>query len=255
MPVTMPAAGASSSYMSQRGQRRQLEERRAGIEQPRRSARAPAACPARDAARRTSRRRPRARGRAAARSSATSCCMRSRLLWKTGSAGSTWVWSVSMGRCSRRVAGDDPTVAGAYHPQQSVLKRQAGQRQTACIRYISAPQRSQSVWRRRSARGQRGLRGAISPAVDWCRTTGRRESPRSGTAWAEVGDLDMGQIMSWIDEQLVARGIRDPRVLDAMRRVPREAFVPEVSQPLAYADRRAADSAAARRSRSRSWSR
>jgi protein-L-isoaspartate(D-aspartate) O-methyltransferase len=43
--------------------------------------------------------------------------------------------------------------------------------------------------------------------------------------------------MSWIDEQLVARGIRDPRVLDAMRRVPRELFVPEVSQPLAYADR------------------
>ena len=41
----------------------------------------------------------------------------------------------------------------------------------------------------------------------------------------------------WIDEQLVARGIRDPRVLDAMRRVPRELFVPEVSQPLAYADR------------------
>jgi len=43
--------------------------------------------------------------------------------------------------------------------------------------------------------------------------------------------------MAWIDEQLVARGIRDLRVLDAMRRVPRELFVPEVSQPLAYADR------------------
>lgn len=41
----------------------------------------------------------------------------------------------------------------------------------------------------------------------------------------------------WIDEQLVARGIRDARVLDAMRRVPREAFVPEASQALAYADR------------------
>jgi protein-L-isoaspartate(D-aspartate) O-methyltransferase len=40
----------------------------------------------------------------------------------------------------------------------------------------------------------------------------------------------------WIDEQLVARGIRDARVLDAMRRVPREAFVPEASQALAYTD-------------------
>jgi protein-L-isoaspartate(D-aspartate) O-methyltransferase len=42
--------------------------------------------------------------------------------------------------------------------------------------------------------------------------------------------------MSWIDEQLVARGIRDARVLDAMRRVPREAFVPQASQAQAYAD-------------------
>jgi len=43
--------------------------------------------------------------------------------------------------------------------------------------------------------------------------------------------------MSWIDEQLAARGIRDPRVLDAMRRVPRHAFVPDDSQALAYTDR------------------
>jgi protein-L-isoaspartate(D-aspartate) O-methyltransferase len=41
----------------------------------------------------------------------------------------------------------------------------------------------------------------------------------------------------WIDDQLVARGIRDARVLDVMARVPREAFVPEVSRALAYADR------------------
>jgi hypothetical protein len=33
----------------------------------------------------------------------------------------------------------------AYQPQQSVLKRQAGQRQTACMRYISAPHRSHIV--------------------------------------------------------------------------------------------------------------
>ncbi|HJZ70883.1 MAG TPA: protein-L-isoaspartate(D-aspartate) O-methyltransferase [Vicinamibacterales bacterium] len=43
--------------------------------------------------------------------------------------------------------------------------------------------------------------------------------------------------MSWIDEQLVARGITDSRVLDAMRRVPRDAFVPPESQQAAYADR------------------
>ena len=41
----------------------------------------------------------------------------------------------------------------------------------------------------------------------------------------------------WIDEQLVARGISDARVLDAMQRVPRHAFVPPESHPAAYADR------------------
>ena len=40
--------------------------------------------------------------------------------------------------------------------------------------------------------------------------------------------------MSWIESQLVRRGIDDPRVLDAMRRVPRECFVPDAA--LAHAD-------------------
>jgi protein-L-isoaspartate(D-aspartate) O-methyltransferase len=43
--------------------------------------------------------------------------------------------------------------------------------------------------------------------------------------------------MAWIDDQLVARGIRDMRVLDAMRRVPRHEFVEHETQELAYADR------------------
>ena len=33
--------------------------------------------------------------------------------------------------------------------------------------------------------------------------------------------------MTMVDEQMRARDIRDPRVLDAMRRVPRHLFVPE----------------------------
>ncbi len=40
-----------------------------------------------------------------------------------------------------------------------------------------------------------------------------------------------------ITDQLAARGIRDQRVLEAMRRVPRHAFVLEESRALAYADR------------------
>lgn len=39
-----------------------------------------------------------------------------------------------------------------------------------------------------------------------------------------------------VDEQLRVRGIRDPRVLAAMDRVPRHLFVPQAQQPMAYRD-------------------
>jgi protein-L-isoaspartate(D-aspartate) O-methyltransferase len=39
-----------------------------------------------------------------------------------------------------------------------------------------------------------------------------------------------------VKEQIASKGIRDPRVLDAMRRVPREKFVPSSELPEAYAD-------------------
>jgi protein-L-isoaspartate(D-aspartate) O-methyltransferase len=39
-----------------------------------------------------------------------------------------------------------------------------------------------------------------------------------------------------IDSQLRARGLSDPRVLDAMLRVPRDAFVPELYRAEAYED-------------------
>ncbi len=39
-----------------------------------------------------------------------------------------------------------------------------------------------------------------------------------------------------VDQQLAGRDIRDPRVLDAMRRVPRHEFVPEALRGSAYAD-------------------
>jgi len=51
------------------------------------------------------------------------------------------------------------------------------------------------------------------------------------------GASGIARIMAWIDDQLVARGVHDPRVLDAMRRVPREAFVPPGMRPYAYDDR------------------
>jgi len=39
-----------------------------------------------------------------------------------------------------------------------------------------------------------------------------------------------------VREQIEARGVRDPRVLAAMRKVPRHLFVPPKFQPLAYTD-------------------
>jgi protein-L-isoaspartate(D-aspartate) O-methyltransferase len=40
----------------------------------------------------------------------------------------------------------------------------------------------------------------------------------------------------WVDRQLRNRGIRSPRVLEAMRTVPRESFVPEPAREHAYDD-------------------
>ena len=102
-----------------------------------------------------------------------------------------------------------------------------GQRHTACIRYIAAPQRSHSIL-------------SASPAG----VTLRDESGRTG---GRGGVSAMPPIMSQVDfedlrssmvaDQLVRRGIRDPRVLDAMSRVPRHLFVPAEAVSLAYADR------------------
>ncbi len=50
-------------------------------------------------------------------------------------------------------------------------------------------------------------------------------------------DAFAAQRARMVEEQLVARGIRHPRVLDAMGAVPREAFVPPADRALAYADR------------------
>ena len=42
--------------------------------------------------------------------------------------------------------------------------------------------------------------------------------------------------MAMVEHQIAARGVRDPRVLDAMRRVPRHLFVPPGYERAAYED-------------------
>lgn len=60
-------------------------------------------------------------------------------------------------------------------------------------------------------------------------------TPRAGEA---VGQDDSARDRaSMVDRQLRARDITDPRVLDAMARIPRHEFVPEGLRDLAHADR------------------
>src|SRR5438093_5886558 len=59
--------------------------------------------------------------------------------------------------------------------------------------------------------------------------------PSGYGAQRAVGDWDTER-SAMVDEQLRARDIRSPRVLDAMRRVPRHLFVPEPQRGDAYGD-------------------
>ena len=43
--------------------------------------------------------------------------------------------------------------------------------------------------------------------------------------------------MRMVEQQLLSRGITDPRVIDAMERVPRQQFVPSDQRPWAFEDR------------------
>ncbi|NEW89257.1 MULTISPECIES: protein-L-isoaspartate(D-aspartate) O-methyltransferase [Rhodopseudomonas] len=53
--------------------------------------------------------------------------------------------------------------------------------------------------------------------------------PLNGRSFAVLREL-------MVERQIVARGVHDPRVLAAMRKVPREAFLPEPMRDLAYED-------------------
>lgn len=61
---------------------------------------------------------------------------------------------------------------------------------------------------------------------------GSTVDPASGASGAEHDRAREGMVRN----QIEARGIRDPRVLAAMRRVPRHLFVPEEVRPAAYED-------------------
>lgn len=75
---------------------------------------------------------------------------------------------------------------------------------------------------------------AVQINCDSCRNTPPEPAPttRRGRTDAHVTTR-----MRMVAEQIEARGVRDPAVLSAMRRVPRHEFVPEDLQAYAYDDR------------------
>jgi protein-L-isoaspartate(D-aspartate) O-methyltransferase len=91
--------------------------------------------------------------------------------------------------------------------------------------------------RRTSAIGRRWPRGAAlllsgsilaaSPGGDSVMSAASPEADQSGVP---------PERESMVRDQIERRGVKDPRVLEAMRRVPREAFVPEAVRAEAYRD-------------------
>jgi protein-L-isoaspartate(D-aspartate) O-methyltransferase len=65
---------------------------------------------------------------------------------------------------------------------------------------------------------------------------GCAEPTASPPAQPTPADAAAAERARMVDEQIAARGVRDPRVLAAMRRVPRHAFVPARWRAEAYAD-------------------
>src|SRR5262245_42984393 len=59
------------------------------------------------------------------------------------------------------------------------------------------------------------------------------ETERGAVTQARYGSPRQAMVAT----QIVSRGVRDPRVLDALRRVPRHLFVPEELRGEAYSDR------------------
>ena len=97
--------------------------------------------------------------------------------------------------------------------------------------------RGQYLWARLGRTVAAALLGLLwaaghAPSVDIAATAGAPERrPRQPRAERRPERLDM------VEQQLMARDITDPRVIDAIRRVPRDRFVPATQRAAAYEDR------------------
>jgi len=83
---------------------------------------------------------------------------------------------------------------------------------------------------------------AAAAACDGSRTQTGRQAVASRTNQEDTGavavaDPYVGLRQLMVDQQIAARGVRDERVLAAMRKVPRHQFVPDILDSAAYDDR------------------
>lgn len=82
------------------------------------------------------------------------------------------------------------------------------------------------------------LAGAVLSALALaaaCAATGEQQASAPAAGDVDV-DADMVARAQMVRTQIEARGVRAPRVLDAMRRVPRHRFVPSSARARAYDD-------------------
>ncbi|MCE2542379.1 MAG: protein-L-isoaspartate(D-aspartate) O-methyltransferase [Acidobacteria bacterium] len=77
---------------------------------------------------------------------------------------------------------------------------------------------------------------ALGGLTIWCCAGAGLERGHPGAAAAAQDAGRAGERERMVDMQIRARGVRDPRVLEAMRTVPRHRFVPPELQDQAYAD-------------------
>jgi protein-L-isoaspartate(D-aspartate) O-methyltransferase len=120
-----------------------------------------------------------------------------------------------------------------YHPQQSVLYPQAGHRQTACMRNISLPQRSQSILSSAAGWAQEGRDAASGRGV-----SGMGNYSYNGGMSRLFAEADYAALRAeMVERQIRARGVSHARVLAAMNAVPRHCFVLGDYCASAYDDR------------------
>lgn len=99
------------------------------------------------------------------------------------------------------------------------------------------------IGERRAAASRVGARGAVRSTLAALAAVGliaagdaAVQQPRAGTAAAAQETGRRAERQRMVDRQIRARGVRDPRVLAALRAVERHRFVPPALQDQAYAD-------------------